>query len=550
MKNYGTITYQKQTDEYTVTAPPHVLIRLKALFPRINAASLRTVTISATDENSRDLEWFITRYPMTTDHPGVLDNKARAYDARMEEVQVILDYGEIPQYHMALPPRDYQRVAAALAERTRGMLCADELGLGKTITALTLLSVSDTLPALVVCPTHLPTQWEREIHRFLPGLTTHILKKGTPYQVGHPDILISNYHKLYGWMHHLQHIRTVVFDECQELRRHVSNKYAAAKCIADNAVYRMGCSATPIYNYGDEFFNVMDVLSPGTLGSRYEFLREWCRESWGKYPVRDPEALGEYLRDAGLLIRRTKKEVERELPPLTKIIHEVEADLHYLHEIESSATELARLILGGAKTGLEMLQASGEFSAKLRQATGVAKAPYVAAFTKMLLEDGESVVLFAYHHEVYKILAERLAEFSPVFFTGLESPVQKQKSLDAFLTGESKLCIMSLRSGSGVDGMQAVCSRVVFGELDWSPGVLHQCIGRVHRDGQIRPVFAYYLTALDGCDPTMIDVLGVKSEQLEGVLAPEHDMLATATLDPEYIKRLAKDYLAHKREID
>ena len=87
---------------------------------------------------------------------------------------------------------------------------------------------------------------------------------------------------------------------------------------------------------------------------------------------------------------------------------------------------------------------------------------------------------------------------------------------DAFKSGESKLMLMSLRAGNGIDGLQHVCRTCVFEELDWSPGVIDQNIGRVQRDGQTDPVTAYILVSESGSDPVMTEVLGVKREQLEG----------------------------------
>lgn len=79
--------------------------------------------------------------------------------------------------------------------------------------------------------------------------------------------------------------------------------------------------------------------------------------------------------------------------------------------------------------------------------------------------------------------------------------------------------ILSVRSGVGLDGLQARC-RNVFGELDWSPGPHKQFIGRVHRDGQTLPVFAYFLYCNSGSDPILMDVLGLKDQQQRGINDP------------------------------
>jgi hypothetical protein len=109
------------------------------------------------------------------------------------------------------------------------------------------------------------------------------------------------------------------------------------------------------------------------------------------------------------------------------------------------------------------MQAAGEFDALMRQATGIAKAPYVAEFVRPLLDSGEPIVLFGWHRAVYNIWMEALAAHNPVLYTGTESATQKAEAIDAFLGGQARVLIMSLRSGAGVDGLQGYCNTVVFG---------------------------------------------------------------------------------------
>lgn len=81
-----------------------------------------------------------------------------------------------------------------------------------------------------------------------------------------------------------------MFDEIQELRTgYTSQKYSAAKLISDQAELRLGLSATPIYNYGDEFYNIIEILRPDSLGTATEFAREWCSH---EKRINDPKAFG------------------------------------------------------------------------------------------------------------------------------------------------------------------------------------------------------------------------------------------------------------------
>jgi hypothetical protein len=281
-------------------------------------------------------------------------------------------------------------------------------------------------------------------------------------------------------------------------------------------------------------------------------LEAWCTDTWnpGKEKIKNPRAFGAYLRDSGLMLRRTRKEVGRELPRCTRIQQKVDADLHALEKVSSSCAELARSILaqGESRRG-EKMQMSEEFSNALRQATGIAKAPYVAEFVRLLVESGENVVLYGWHREVYSIWQDRLKDLKPVLYTGTESPTQKQAAKDAFCKGETKVIMISLRAGAGLDGLQYKSSTVVFGELDWSPGVHEQCVGRVDRDGQDTPVMAYFMVSDSGADPVMAQVLGIKKRQIEGVRDDSGDLIETLQNDGGHIKRLASAYLESRGEI-
>jgi SNF2 family DNA or RNA helicase len=503
-----------------------------------------------------------------------LRRRAAEHVRRSSEIARILAAGYTPpSFALALPPRQYQCVAADLVLRSGGALIADDVGIGKTVMAICTFADQRTLPALVVTLTHLPRQWEAEIRRFAPGLRVHILKSGQPYDIAKamrprgrrrdatallpginafPDVVICNYHKLSGWADVLAgQVKSVVFDEVQELRREDSAKYSAAKHVAGAADFRMGLSATPIYNYGGEMFSVLDVLRPGALGSREEFIREWCTDLGNdKVSVKDPKAFGTYLRSEGLMLRRTRADVGRELPELTKAVHHIDADPAALDAVGDRASELARFILrqGGQVERGDKLRASEEISYLLRQATGIAKAPFVAEFVRLMVEGGEKVVLYGWHREVYSIWQERLKDLKPVFYTGTESPVQKDAAKAAFLDDASgtKVLVMSLRAGAGLDGLQGHCRTVVFGELDWSPGVHEQCIGRIHRDGQPDKVIAYFLVADSGSDPVVADVLGLKKAQIEGMRDPDAELIEKLDTGGGHIKRLAAAYLEQR----
>lgn len=554
MKTYGMMELVPYGWEehlhWKITAEPHVMIRLKAVITRINAHQFGTVYIKNSDEVCRDLEWFVSRYPLENKNPEELSAGAQSYRATLARLEKIYLPGYAGlSFPLALPARDYQAQSAEIFLQRGALLLADELGVGKSITALAALTDPRTKPALIVVHPFLTKQWKKYAAKFMPLANVHIIKKGTPYELPQADIYITTYHKLAGWAELLsKFIRCVIFDEVQELRHPGTGKYNAAQHIRNAAAYCMGLSATPIYNYGGEIFNTMDIIAPGAIGTQAEFLREWCQylgnNHWG---LKDANAFGTYLRDQFLMIRRTRKEVGRELPAVQTFVETIEHDHKVLDELDDVATELAHRILQQQTSFHEKGEAAREFDMRMRQATGIAKAPFVAAFVKMLVESGEQVVLTGWHRAVYDVWKERIGH--PIsMFTGTESAAQKQRETERFLKRETNVFVMSLRAGAGLDGLQEVCSTIVHGELDWSPGVHEQCRGRLFRDGQMNGVMEYYLISDGGSDPVVSDVLGLKKSQLSGIINPGQSGLEAQADAVARVKLLAQEYLRKKAE--
>ncbi len=568
-RTYGTLKLTKNRTKWTLAAEPHVIQVAKRLWRRGGRVTGK-IHLLANPPTAVDLDWFLKRYPleMTAEDRRHLKVTAGTHVENLRRVQDYLGHHvPPPPFDLAVPPRDYQAREAAVVLAQGHLLVADQLGLGKTCASIATLTDPRTLPAVVVTLTHLPHQWAAEVGKFAPRLRTHVIRVGPLYpltgarteggQLGlpgqEPDVVILSYSKLAKWSQVLaEYARSAIFDECQELRirdsgNGPSQKYAAAYHLARNVDFRTGLSATPIYNYGDEIFSVMDVLVPGGLGSWAEFSAEWCVPTGNRhYRIKEPAAFGAWAREQGLMVRHTRKQVGRELPEVIPIVQEVGAEARHLDEIQGRAAELARILLDGAKRERgEALMAGGELDRIVRQATGLAKAPYVAEFVRLLVESGEQVLLAGWHHAVYDLWQERLDGVEVVRYTGQESATQKIQAAQDFVEGRARVMMISLRSGAGLDGLQEAARVVVFGELDWSPGVHDQVVGRLHRDGQNDPVLAYYMVADSGSDPVMAQTLGIKKQQAAGVVEtgekPTAALLADAAADRA--RRLAEEWM-------
>ncbi len=546
LRTYGKI-YIKEAEKgtfiYIDNAQPHICIKMKAIFKKVGAWAAQPFQFKFTPENCNDLLWFMERYPLEID-PNDLDlmkGQKVVHNDTINALEAIL----LPTYRPVNPvlkegkqARNYQIIGKDTFLTCKRLLIGDDIGLGKTLTGILACLDVKLLPTAIVVQTHMPKQWANAVEEFT-SLTTHIIKKTKPYDLPPADIYIFKYSAMIGWANFFEtgFFKAAIFDEIQELRHRGSGKYEGATALSRSVEYCLGLSASPIYNYGEEIFNVLNLIKEGCLGTADEFGREWCSYS---RVVKQPEALGTYLRENFLMLRRTRKEVGRELPPINKIVHTVGYDESEVKKSEEIAHQLALRATQGSF--MERGQAARELDILARQLTGISKAKECANFIRILLENNEPIVVAAWHRDVYKILLEELADFKPVMYTGSESATQKEKAKQSFIDGETNLFIISLRSGIGLDGLQHRSNIIVLAELDWSPKVHDQLIGRLDRDGQQEQVTAIYLVSEFGSDPLIIDLLGLKSSQSHNIMNPLSTVEDQFT-DESRLKLLAERFL-------
>jgi len=402
-----------------------------------------------------------------------------------------------------------------------------------------LCSESAALPAAVVCDPHMQKQWHDKLTTFTT-LRVHVIKKASPYDLPPADVYVFRISQICGWtdIFATGFFKAVVYDEPQSLRTgKTTAKGGAAAVLSAHTQYHLGCTATPIYNYGVEMWNVMQFIDDQVLGSYADFTREWVDHN-GR--IVEPKALGTYLREQHVMLRRLKADVGLELPKVSRIVESVDYDTKTVQSIEDLAHKLA--IRASTGSFIERGQAARELDMMVRQATGLSKAKAVAQFVRLMVESGEAVLLVGWHRAVYEIWLQELDDLRPAMYTGSESATQKNKEVERFLAGDTDVLIMSLRSGAGLDGLQHRCSVVVIGELDWSPGIHQQIIWRVDREGQENPVTAFFLVSEEGSDPPIMDVLGIKSSEANQIVDPHLGVQQVAE-DTTNLRRLVERYL-------
>lgn len=553
IRTYGALALAG--DIWTLSGtPPHLAIRLKQIFPRIAKHAVAPFTFPHDWPTCADLAWFTSRYPMviSDSDQALLTQGREAFETKQAELERILMPDYVLPETVGLAPgqviRAYQAQAIELLMASTGLLLGDEVGLGKTYVTAGACLRPGALPAAVVVQTHLQKQWAQKIGEFT-GLRTHVIKGTKPYDLPPADIYLFRYSQILGWIDTFEamQFKLVAYDEIQELRTgRGTGKGNAAYRLSSLATYRLGLSATPIMGYGAEIWNIMQFINETVLGSFEDFGREWCGMNYrnGKMNLIDPKALGTFLRDEHAFLRRTKHDVGQMMPPVNRIVETVDYDAAKVASVEALATALAiRATTGGFE---ERGRAARELDIMMRQTTGVAKAKAVAGVARIVVEGGAPLVLVGWHREVYDIWNAELADLKPAMYTGSESPAAKAKNLERFLSGETEILIMSLRSGAGIDGMQFRSSTMIFGELDWSPGIHHQCLGRLDREGQKDPVTGIFLVVDEGSDPPMMEVLGVKASEATQVIDPTLGVQPVHA-DRAKLKGLVDIYLAKRK---
>lgn len=547
---------------YTImNADPAVLELAKRVFPGSRTRKDDgVVRFRATTRAVGDLNWLMLRFPMKIEDVrqyGKHRMQAIEHAERREKNQHIEPAGPIPSFRGQLMP--YQATGVSFLEANRRCLLADDMGLGKTVTTLATLAKRHLFPAVLVVPNNVRIQWQRQAGVFLnlkakddlfhdeTGQRIAAVLHGlTPYEVPERHLYILHYGLLDAWHKTLMALnpRAVVFDEIQELRHTGTNKYSAASLLAGETDFVFGLSGTPIYNYGAEIWSVLNILDFHCLGDYESFTREWCN-GYGNKIVAKPAVLNDHLLKEGLMLRRVKADVQGQLPPKRRVVEYIDHDESlYQHLIKSVKEKAARY--DQTKGWHERGELALQIDAESRQATGVAKAPYVGAFVADLLAAGERPLVYAWHHAVHDEIAAKVQGHEASRITGRESPKEKDEAIQKFRQGATNWALLSLRATAGIDGLQERATCVVFAELDWSPAVHSQCEDRAHRIGlvSVDSLLCYYLVSQTGYDGVVMDALGLKVGQFVGLMGDkaetEEDRTAARAAARSHIERIIR----------
>lgn len=479
------------------------------------------------------------------------------------KLQKLLDFQEIAEAPMANDfrgeLRPYQKAGYNwfhfLQEYKFGGCLADDMGLGKTIQTLALLqqqkellkAAEQTKTSLLILPTSLIYNWQKEAERFAPKLRI-LVHTGTnrlkdPFGFSHFDLIITTYGVVRSDAVLLEKFffNYIILDESQQIKNPTSKSFKAIKGLKSK--HKLALSGTPIENSVADIWPQMHFVNPGLLGSFSYFQKEFV------VPIEKKKDEDKAMRLQAIIkpfiLRRTKDQVAKELPPKTEQIIYCEMNDEQAESYESVKSEYRNALLDnalrqtGSKNQILLLQGLS----KLRQ---IANHPNMIdqeaemssgkfeAVTEMLqsiIAEGHKVLVFSQfvkHLQLFRAHFER-EKINYAYLDG--GTKDRAEAVNTFKEGSDvQVFLISIKAG-GV-GLNLTEADYVF-ILDpwWNPAVEQQAIDRSHRIGQTKNVFIYKFISKDTVEEKILALQNRKKKLSTALITTEESFIKSLSSD-------------------
>ncbi|TVT68047.1 MAG: DEAD/DEAH box helicase [Denitromonas halophila] len=468
-----------------------------------------------------------------------------------------------PPTELGLALRPYQREGLAWLQHLRqnelGGVLADDMGLGKTAQTLAHLLIEKESgrmdrPSLIVLPTSLVFNWQREAARFAPSLRVlklHGKDRAERFEaMAEHDVCLTTYPLLWrdidALSTHDYHL--LILDEAQTVKN--ANSQAARAVRRLRSRHRLCLTGTPLENHLGELWSQFDFLLPGFLGPSADFTRRW------RTPI---EKHGDGVRRellvrrlAPFILRRLKDQVATELPPKTVVVRGVELtgrqrDLYETVRVAMDKRLRETIAARGlARSRIQILDAL----LKLRQVCCDARLLKTPAAQKVkerakldllmqmvpsLVEEGRRILIFSQFTEMLSLIEAEL-DAEGIGWVKLTGQTRKREAvIEQFQSGEVPVFLISLKAG-GVGLNLTAADTVIHYDPWWNPAAENQATDRAHRIGQDKPVFVYKLVVEGSIEEKILDLQARKAELADGVI--NADGAALAKFDPVDLERL------------
>lgn len=443
-----------------------------------------------------------------------------------------------------------------------GSIIADDMGLGKTLQVITLLlrlkqeGALDKKKALVVAPTGLLNNWQAEIEKFAPSLTSFIYH-GTNralHEFRH-DVMLTSYGIVRSDLALLKKKKwqVMVIDEAQNIKNPNTAQSKAVRSLPADA--RIAMSGTPVENRLSEYWSIMDYVNHGYLGTAKKFQKEFAR------PIQiegDTKAIERFRKiTAPLMMRRMKtdKDIIHDLPDKIEenrysALSSRQAAL-YQEVLKAAMAEIEGMPMGDNKAMFKRQGLVLQMILALKQVCNHPAqflknddiTPSLSGKVEMLLDlletivaNGEKVLVFTQFREMgeilQKVIETRMGR-RPMFYHGGCSINERTKMVDTFQNDRrSQIFLLSLRAaGTGLNLTAA--SHVIHFDLWWNPAVEAQATDRAYRIGQDKNVMVHRFITRDTFEERIDAMIQQKKELAD----------LTVTVGESWIGRLSNQEL-------
>jgi non-specific serine/threonine protein kinase len=467
-----------------------------------------------------------------------------------------------------------------LYQNELGACLADDMGLGKTLQTIAVLlhakeqkpvktestdapgqmdlfaAASDAhflkpLNALIILPASLVFNWQAELLRFAPSLTTyrHVgPKRHKDIRLLHRfDVILTTYQTALRDIELLgeQEYEYIVLDESQQIKNRESKVFKAINEL--EAKHKVSLSGTPIENSLSDLWSQMQFINPDLLGSFNFFKKEFIR------PIEKLQNEEKKARLRSLvepyLLRRTKEQVAKDLPPLTTQVFytEMAAEQKKLYEREKSAARNYLLENFDSKDGKYKLLVLQTLM-KLRQLVNhpvLVKPDFTKESGKfhevmeqwdVIQKAGHKVLIFSSFVKYLELFRKEFDKRGEKYawLTGSLTPKKREAEIKRFeKEAEVKSFLISIKAG-GV-GLNLTAADYVF-ILDpwWNPTTEQQAIARAHRIGQTKNVFAIKFITRESIEEKILKLQQRKNQLAEDIIG-ESGKMAFTKGDIEYL---------------
>jgi len=416
-------------------------------------------------------------------------------------------------------------------------LLADEMGLGKSAQAIRAADKIGAKNILVVCPASVRDNWVREFEKFGEIPRKYTVVTGGYHNIKAQGVTIINpelilYLGIYlPWLKNKWDL--LIVDEAHHFKNleSIRTKAVLGKgSFAHHAERTWLLTGTPAPNHVGELYSYLYVF--GFIKIQYlTYVKKYCNYIDQGY-YRPPRVVGSKKSKAPelrkilepFMLRRLKRDVMKDLPPIIwdEVFIEKDKDAF-------TATDAEQASYKNQMEFIESALASGDFAedpaafaqsvSTVRKILGIQK---VKAFCRIIEEElkqkaYDKIVIFGVHREVMKRLAIKLHKFKPVSITGQVHATQRQSKVDQFQNDPECRVFLGNISAAGEGITLTKSSTVAFIEQEWTPGKNKQAADRLHRIGQINPVYARFFGVENSIDARITSILRRKTSELTEV---------------------------------